>query len=229
MTLTRKLFYSAIVATLATSASYLIAFFAGWLDGPINWLEFAAVFTSYACTYLCVVQTRWNYPVGVVTTTLYSILFWQFGLIASSVLNACFALYLAYGWFRWRPDTITRPVSNVSLRAFIGHLVITGIAYFAFVETAFLVAAETGTEFPFLWNDSLILVLSLLAQLLLDNKRIETWFVWVLVNLIAIYTYFNQELFIVTLQYVFFLANTIYGWYSWRKSMTTTEDKEVFA
>lgn len=106
---------------------------------------------------------------------------------------------------------------------------ITGIAYFAFVETAFLVAAETGTEFPFLWNDSLILVLSLLAQLLLDNKRIETWFVWVLVNLIAIYTYFNQELFIVTLQYVFFLANTIYGWYSWRKSMTTTEDKEVFA
>lgn len=66
--------------------------------------------------------------------------------------------------------------------------------------------------------DSAILVLSILAQFLLDNKKLETWAVWAAVNVLAIYVYANAGLTLVALQFVLFLANTVYGFVQWRAS-----------
>jgi nicotinamide mononucleotide transporter len=73
-------------------------------------------------------------------------------------------------------------------------------------------------------TDSAILILSILAQSLLDQKKIETWAIWFAVNVFAIYTYYNSELYMVALQYVVFLMNTLYGTYAWIKTMG---DKEI--
>lgn len=77
------------------------------------------------------------------------------------------------------------------------------------------VLAWMGTErAPFV--DSFILDLSILAQWLLDNKKLETWFVWMAVNVIAIYTYFKAGLWLAGYQYIFFLGNTFIGLKAWR-------------
>jgi nicotinamide mononucleotide transporter PnuC len=70
--------------------------------------------------------------------------------------------------------------------------------------------------------DSIILVATVIAQLMLDNKKVENWIVWGVVNVAAIYTYFHTGLFLVGVQYIFFLANTVYGYIEWRKSQKTT-------
>jgi nicotinamide mononucleotide transporter len=69
------------------------------------------------------------------------------------------------------------------------------------------------------WTDSMILAGTILAQFLLDNKKIENWIVWAVVNLFAIYTYWTIGLQLVAFQYVFFLANTVYGYLIWNRSM----------
>lgn len=48
-----------ILALVATSLTYGLAFLVGWITGVV-FLEAAAVFTAYACTYLCVRQRRWQ-------------------------------------------------------------------------------------------------------------------------------------------------------------------------
>ena len=50
------------------------------------------------------------------------------------------------------------------------------------------------------------------------EKKIENWIVWAVVNVVSIWFYFQGELYLVALQYVFFLFNTAFGFARWRNS-----------
>ena len=77
---------SMLVGAVLTGLSYIVGLLAGWVTS-LNPLEVFAVFTSYACTYLCVKERRINYPIGAISTAAYSILFLQSGLLSSAILN----------------------------------------------------------------------------------------------------------------------------------------------
>ena len=203
---------SVIIAVLLTGISYIVGFSFGWVT-EVNPLEAFAVFTSYACTYLSVRQRRIQYVVGVVTTAAYCLLFAQEGLIASSVVNGYLVITLIYGWFRWKSDKETIPVRHVQVKWIPAYVLVTAVFYVG----AVLISSAFGGVFVF-W-DGLILAGTILAQFLLDNKRIETWYIWVGVNIVSIVVYWNAELYIASFQYVFFLLNTAYGYYEWRKTL----------
>lgn len=209
---------AAIAAIVFTGISFIVAISFGWVAvGSLNWLEVFAVATSYACTYLCVVESRWNYPIGIVTTFAYSILLFQWNLPAVAIFNLYLVGSLAYGWFRWGPDDQTRPVTNTTVGDIIPYSSL-GIAVAAFM---YLILTLFGA--PIVWVDILVASLSGVAQFLLDNKRLSTWYVWAIVNVFSIYLFASQGLYLVTIQYVFFLMNTIYGHYKWRESMKLRE------
>ena len=73
------------------------------------------------------------------------------------------------------------------------------------------------------WTDAMILAGTILAQFLLDNKKLENWAVWAVVNVFAIYTYATAGLALAAFQYVFFLANTVYGYIIWRRSKLASD------
>lgn len=203
-----------LLASFLTGLSYAVGLTAGWID-QINYLEMFAVWTSYVCTYLCVVQSRWNYPIGTVAVIAYAFLFYQTELYASAALNIYLIGPLIYGWWRWG-DSIGRALAVTHLKFdkwLAGYGAITIAAYAVGVGIVYAL----GGAMPF--ADGIILFASILAQLLLDNKKIETWFVWAFVNIFAIWLYFGMGLHLVAFQYIFFLANTVYGYVMWRKTM----------
>jgi nicotinamide mononucleotide transporter len=214
--LDRQIIVASVLAVGLTGASYLIAAASGWIS-QLNLLEAFAVATSFACTYLAVKQRRVNYPIGAVSTAAYAVLFWQQGLLASALLNAYLTPSLVYGWLRWRADSCGRPVSLVRGRWWPMYVAVTAVAY---LGANLLATALGGQLAP---TDAAILIGSILAQFLLDNKKIETWAVWAVVNVAAIYTYFNAGLPVAAIQYVFFLANAGYGAWSWRRTITGVE------
>lgn len=200
-----------VLGIVLTALSYAVGFGFGWV-AELNLLEVFAVFTSYVCTFLCVVERRANYPIGAISNAAYAVLFWQFGLLASSITTGYLTLALVYGWFRWKSDSDTRPVSRVETKWIPAYVVSTA----AFYGIVLLIVTLAGGSLAA--TDSVILVGTMLAQFLLDNKKIENWFVWMIVNVFAIYTYATAGLALAAFQYVFFLANTFYGLYMWNKS-----------
>jgi nicotinamide mononucleotide transporter len=178
----------------------------------VSELEVFAVATSFACTYLCVAQSRWNYPVGIVSVIALSLLFYQNQLYSSMALNLYLIPTLAWGWFRWRPDADTRPVTFVELRWWPAYV---GLAAATWYLLTYMMT-EMNAAMPGL--DSAILGLSVLAQFLLDQKKIETWAVWVAVNVISIYVYWNAELYVLAVQFAFFLANAFWGFSEWYRT-----------
>jgi nicotinamide mononucleotide transporter len=210
---TRNLYESIVIGVVLTAVSYLVGLGFHWISaGQFNWLEAFAVLTSYSCTYLCVKERRINYPIGAISSVAYAYLFLKSGLLLSAILNAYLAPTLLYGWIRWRKDANTRPVTHVGLRWVPVYLLVAGVGYVG----AALLSKRLGGNMA--WTDSLILAGSILAQFLLDNKKLENWGVWALVNILAIYTYAKIGLPLVAFQYVFFLGNTIYGYLTWKRS-----------
>jgi nicotinamide mononucleotide transporter len=94
---------------------------------------------------------------------------------------------------------------------------VTLAAYFGAVQLVHLFGGSLALY------DSIILVGSVLAQFLLDNKKIENWAVWMVVNGFAIYTYATAGLALAAFQYVFFFLNTFYGLYVWNRSKRNDE------
>jgi nicotinamide mononucleotide transporter len=218
----RDLAESLFVGIVLTALSYCVAIAAQWIT-VLNWLEVFAVFTSYASTYLCVKERRANYPIGAISTAAYAILFLQSGLLSSAILNAYLTPTLIYGWIRWRKDVDTRPVSHVELRWVPIYLLIAGLGY----AGAALISQQFGGTMA--WTDAMVLSATILAQFLLDNKKLENWLVWAVVNVFAIYTYATTSLPLVALQYVFFLLNTVYGFVIWRRSKQRTDQLPTHA
>ena len=202
---------SSLIALVATSISYVIAILTGWTHwNSLNWLEVTAVYTSYICTFMCVHQTRWNYPIGVLTTLLYTILFYQWEMYAIGAFNLYLVFSLTYGWFRWGPDNQTRPVTKIEGRWWLGYISI-GLAIWFAISTI-----STYFQVPITNVEIIITVLSGVAQFMLDNKKIENWIFWIAVNLLSIWFYYQGGLYLVTIQYVFFLFNALYGYYKWK-------------
>jgi nicotinamide mononucleotide transporter len=202
---------SVFIGVILTALSYAVGLAANWIT-KLNWLEVFAVLTSYSCTYLCVKERRINYPIGAASTAAYAVLFMQSGLFSSAILNAYLTPALLYGWLRWRKDTVTRPVTHVKLQWVPVYLIVAGIGY----AGAAMISSRFGGAMA--WTDAMILAGTILAQFLLDNKKLENWIVWAVVNVFAIYTYATTGLPLVAFQYVFFLANTVYGYIIWLRS-----------
>lgn len=211
-----------VFGVILTAFSYFVALNVGWIT-ELNYLETFAVFTSFVCTFLCVMERRANYPIGAISNAAYAFLFFSFGLLASGITTAYLTFALAYGWFRWKSDTDTRPVGRVELKWIPAYILTTA----AFYGIVLWIVSAAGGELAL--TDTVILIGTMLAQFLLDNKKIENWVVWAIVNVFAIYTYATAGLALAAFQYVFFLANTFYGYYMWNKARQVTTPAEPVA
>jgi nicotinamide mononucleotide transporter len=199
------------IGVFLTALSYFVGIKFGWIES-VNLLEAFAVFTSYVCTYLCVKERRINYPIGAVSTAAYVVLFVQSELIASALVNLYLTPLLVYGWFRWKKDSESRPVENVKLKMVPVYLLFAT----AMMGGAMWLTVAVGA--PIVLTDSAILFGTILAQSLMDNKKLQNWPVWLVMNLFAIYTYAKAGLALVAFQYVFFFLNTVYGYLTWNRS-----------
>lgn len=207
---------AAVAATLGvvlTALSYAVAYLMQW-DVTFSWLDALAVGTSYACTWLCVVQSRLNYLIGAISVALYSVLFWYANLNALAIFNLYLVGSLIYGWFRWGRDSNPRRVRSLSFDWWtLGYAGIGGVIAVVCVVVNYWYPGTFATM------DIIITALSGMAQMMLDNKRLQTWYVWFVVNILSMYLFFQYGLYIVLLQYVMFTVNVFIGYVSWKRSM----------
>lgn len=198
---------STIITLLLTIATTMIA------KTEINWFETAAVFFSFGSTWLCTRQVRFNYVFAIFSTVLLSITFWQAGLFGSMALNLYLIPTVIYGFFIWGRDTNPRPVERVKPRAAVLYLFFTAVTWLGAYYTIKLFNGEMVAL------DGWLLVGTVLAQYLLDRKKLENWIVWIIVDVISVYVYFQAGLYLLAAQFFLFGANAVFAHFQWRKTM----------
>lgn len=209
------------IATVITSA--LVALQVIFTTMPISLLEVAAVFFSFATTWLSTRQVRFSYVLAVISTALLVYTFWQANLYGSMALNIYLIPTVIYGWFIWGKDTNPRPVKHVKAKNLVFY------AFFTFITWlgALYVIEAFGGQMGAL--DGWLLVGTVLAQFLLDRKKLENWLVWAAVNVVSVYVYFESGLYLLAAQFFFFLINAVIAWFAWKKTMDSSEEVKINA
>jgi nicotinamide mononucleotide transporter len=178
-------------------------------------VELLGTIATVACVVLSVRRSTWQFPVGIVATLLFLVVFWQAQLLASAALQIFFCLVQLYGWWYWLyGDHGHAPRITSWPPVMIGALCLGGVAFAALMSIA--LARFTNAQMAF--GDALIFGLSVVAQFLLDRKKIETWSVWGAVNLLSIWVYATQGLWMITILYVGLFANVFVGHWAWRRA-----------
>lgn len=207
-----------IIALILTTSTYALALALGWIaDGQLNWFEIAAGVLNYAATFLCIKQKRSYALVGILGSATWAYVFWSNDLLASAIVNGYLALTLIYGYWRWGKDNKSRTVHHLSWK---WAPVYAGATFLVYVGAVWLTTTFGGS---FAFWDAAILVLTILAQLLQDQKVITAWIIWTLVNIVGAILYFNTEIYFAMIQQVIFGFSNIWGWVEWKKTMKPAE------
>lgn len=179
-------------------------------------LEILGMALTVLSVLLTVFRRIEQFPVGLVAVTAFAAVFWQARLYASATLQALFACLTLYGWWYWLRGSRGAPpaITNAPL---VWVLALTGTALLAAAALGALLSAYSDARMTY--ADSSILGLSVAAQILLDRKMIEHWFVWAAVNMLSIVVYAGQGLTVTALLYAGLLANTAVGYIAWRSAM----------
>ena len=182
----------------------------------INPLELAATLVTLVCVILGVKRSLWQFPVGIAGTAIFFVVVWQAGIWANAVLQVFFVFVQVYGWWYWlRGDHGSRPRIRMANRVHVAVSV--GIALLAAWAGSW--ALTEFTDFDLALTDAATLSVRVVAQYLLYRKYLETWPVWLFVNVASIWLYGNAHMWLFTGLYVFFFFNAFWGWWEWRKAM----------
>ncbi|HAW91942.1 MULTISPECIES: nicotinamide riboside transporter PnuC [unclassified Arsukibacterium] len=183
----------------------------------LHYLEYAANGFYLLAVFLAARNSIHTWWLGIIGCALFAVLFFQVQLYAESMLMLFFIITNVVGWYQWGRARGIKHVTTTSQKKLLRF---TGLALFVTAAHGFMLHSLTNGYAPYV--DSAILMFSLIAQFLLMNRKLETWWFWLLVNTIAIPLYISRELYVTAIVYCGFWFNAWYGLYLWRKLSRAT-------
>ena len=178
----------------------------------IEWLAAALVLINVA---LVALRSVWNYPFALVAVSLYAVVFFEAKLYSDMLLQGFFFALNIYGWAAWMraKDDSGIPVGWLTVRA---RKIWAGVTVAAWIVWSFLMQRHTDAVVP--WIDGAIAMLSITAQWLLARRRVESWWLWILVDLIAVPLFASRGLYATAFVYVVLLGLSVDGLLQWRRA-----------
>ncbi|MEQ1781133.1 MAG: nicotinamide riboside transporter PnuC [Hyphomonadaceae bacterium] len=179
-------------------------------------IELAATLVTLACVILGVKRSLWQFPVGIVGTAIFFVSVWQGQLYANAALQVFFVGVQFYGWWYWLNGADGR---RPPIRSTDPRLITIACAGALVAAIAMSMIMTNWTPWATTIIEACTFTFSVVAQFLLDRKRVETWWVWIFVNVLSVYLYASAGKWLFTALYVFFFFNAFWGWWEWRKAM----------
>ena len=172
--------------------------------------EWIAVIFSLISVWLTTKKNILCWPVGIIGIIYYSILFYQNRDWSNFILQFIFVIQSIYGWKNWK---ISKSLDVTSLETY-GRFSI-GIASIVVFLCFFIINSIFSGNFTEL--DALTASFSIFGMFLLSKSKIEAWIFWILADIIYIYLFFSQQLYLSSILYFIFLILAIYGHFNWNK------------
>ncbi len=181
-------------------------FFTAW-GYEVSYLEFIASIASFIGVGLGITGKRITWPWWGISSALYLVLFLQWDLLASALLQLVFIAAAVMGWFGWEPTGAKPgPFKNKYRLMTLIAIVIATLALAPILKNIGAAAALP---------DSLLLFGSLAAQILMVYEKYDSWPLWLAVDAGYTALYLSQGLLFTTVLYIAFTVMAAMGWSSW--------------
>jgi nicotinamide mononucleotide transporter len=202
-------------ALLDAAAPLLASAFVLW-GAPVTWLEVTAFVLAVAMVACNIRVNVLGWPLAIMSSLLYFLLFWKSRLYGDASLQIFFAVVAAWGWWQWLRGT---DASGAALRVRSlgprGRWIALGALALAWPATGLFLRRYTDTDVP--WWDAFPTAASVLGQWLLGRKYVENWPTWIVVNVVGVALFAYKGLWLTVVLYALFAAMAVVGWRAWRR------------
>jgi nicotinamide mononucleotide transporter len=193
-------------------------------DYPISYVEMIGTLFGLISVYFASRANILTWGTGIVNEVFLFILFFQVQLYADMFLQIYFFVVTIYGWYKWNSKTAETKISETNFRnkIFLAVAILIGtlISGFLFTNIHLYLPAYFNLQAAYPFTDSFVMVSSIVATILLAKKKIETWYLWIVVDLVCVVLYFKKGVYFLSLEYFIFLGLASYGLYHWKKQLS---------
>jgi nicotinamide mononucleotide transporter len=184
---------------------------------PVSWAEVFGDATGIACVWLLAAKKIASWPVGIANNALFFLLFWTARLYADASLQVVFAIAAAYGWWVWAGGgrgRVAPPIRRTRAKEWLwlGILTVAGIG-----GIAWLLSRHTDSPVPL--ADATVTSLSLAATYGQARKLVESWWVWIAVDVVSVPLYVSRGLYPTAALYFVFGCLCVAGLRSWTRAL----------
>ena len=193
-------------------------------DYPISYVELIGTLFGLFTVYFASRANILTWGTGIVNEIFLFILFFQVQLYADMFLQVYFFIVTIYGWYNWKTNTAEKMISEINFR---NKLLLAAAIFIFSLLSGFLFSNiqlylpeyfKSKAAYPYI--DSLVMVSSIVATVLLAKKKIENWYLWIAVDLVCVVLYFKKGIYFLSLEYFIFLGLASYGLYNWKKQLS---------
>ena len=184
----------------------------------IQIIEIIAATIGILYVWLELRASMWLWPVGIILPLFYIYISWESAVYGNVLVNIYYILACIYGWARWyrhrQEEREEEMIQHTSPRSGALALMITLLLHCSFW---YLFWHYMDSPFPF-W-DALATAVSFVGMWFLAKKEIETWYCWILSNVIYCLLYFYQGFIVTGLFFTIYTVIAVMGYFNWKKLM----------
>lgn len=197
-----------------------------------TWIGLAASLTGMMCVVLVAKGRISNYVFGIVNIFLYAYIAYGVSLYGEVMLNLLVYLPLqVMGIYIWKNNQMKREretvvkakrLSKKQWMVLVPTLLVASLLYRELLTV--IGGAQVGI-------DSVAVVLSVMANILLVKRYAEQWVMWIVVNMLSIVLWLNVfltagESVTILVMWSAYLVNSIYGYVKWLRFSKETVNLE---
>jgi nicotinamide mononucleotide transporter len=201
-----------------------------WLDesafafagAAVSWAEVLGDLTGGFSVWLLARQNVWTWPLGLANNVFWAMLFFRSRLYGDAVLQGVFFVLGCYGWWHW---------VRTAGRADAGHVRRTGRREWAALGALTLACTlcvavwlKRKTDSPVPLADASVLTLSLAATWGQAYRLLESWWIWIFVDVISVPLYVSRALYPTAILYVGFGLLCVLGLRAWSRDLAAREE-----
>lgn len=186
---------------------------------PISQLEAVAALLALAMVFFNLRVNPMGWPLAIVSSALYALLFARSRLYGEAALQAVFIILSVWGWSQWLRGRdaagqalVVRPLTATGRWAALAAVLLLWALIGAMLD------ACTDSDVPY--ADALPTAGSLIGQWLLARKRVDNWPCWLAVNLVSMALFAHKGLWLTVGLYGVFAVLSAVGWRAWARRVS---------
>jgi nicotinamide mononucleotide transporter PnuC len=180
-------------------------------------LEIVAVIFTLANVWLMVKENIWGWPAGIISVLLYLIVFWRSHLYMNAGLQVVYFVLSIHGWYEWLHGGANKTERKIKHASSKMWAVLMSIGVVLTVLFLWLLRVTSHDASLPIW-DALTTAFSIVGQYMLNTKIVENWLIWAIVDVIYVFMFIDQKLFLTAILYAFFVVLCLKGLFDWRRA-----------
>lgn len=186
-------------------------------------LEWSATSLSVLYLWLLIRRNILCWPFGIISSLLSIALFVQVKLYSEAILYFFYVVFGIYGWYNWSKQNAKQEDGSIKIQ----QQSLMQLAAFSILSALLALAVgyfwENYSDASFPYLDAQTTLFALFATWLEARRVFEGWFFWIVINALSSGIYAIKGLPVYSVLMIFYTFMSIYGWWSWRKTLIQTK------